>query len=451
MIERRCRVLVVDDEAAMREVLQARLERWGYPVETAKSAGEANERIASCAPDVVITDLVLPDGTGLDLLRSHARPNRLFVVITAYGTIGTAVEAMKGGAAEYLTKPLDYGALQGLVERHEGTLSGSGARSEPVPPELELLVGDSPAMVEVRRQIATVGPSATAVMIVGESGTGKELVARAIHRLSKRAERPFVAVNAAAIPAALVEGELFGHARGAFTGADQARSGLFEQAHAGTLFLDEITEMPLGLQPKLLRVLEDGRVRRLGSGTERACDVRLITASNRDLAMALKEGLMRPDLYHRLCVFRIEIPPLRERRMDVLPLARHLLAGLAERHECSCPDLTASAAAKLGALEYPGNVRELRNLLERALLVAQGRPIDAEHIHAYAAGSRERAATDGITIPAGVTAADAERILIIETLKRTGNNKAEAARRLGLDVKTIRNKVKSFESWSGRS
>lgn len=434
----------------MREVLQARLERWGFAVSTAESVAQAGEQIATLDPDVVISDLVLPDGTGLDLLRAHTRDARLFIIITSYGTIGTAVQAMKGGAAEYLTKPLDYKALQSLLEAHDRHLTESEPVSSREVLDVGSVVGQCGSMQVVRRQIAAVAPTGTTVMIVGESGTGKEFAARAIHRASTRGAGPFVAVNAAALSPTLGDGELLGHPEDPAAKGEAGGPGLFEQAHLGTLFLDAITEMPLLAQAKLLRVLEDGRVR-LGSMQEVACDVRVITATNQDPAQAMEEGRLRADLYHRLCVFRIDVPPLRERRADIPLLARHLLIDLAERHHCAPPDLNAGALAKLHAHHYPGNVRELRNLLERAMVSAQGRPIGPEDLEIHAEGVPSSEVTDGITIPAGVTAADAERILILETLKRTGNNKAEAARRLGLDVKTIRNKIKAFEVNNPRS
>ncbi|MCA9618999.1 MAG: sigma-54-dependent Fis family transcriptional regulator [Myxococcales bacterium] len=442
MARKRSRVLVVDDEAAMREVLQARLERWGHEVAMASSVGEAARAMSRFDPDVVVSDLVLPDGTGLDLLRAHLRSNRRFVIVTAYGTVDTAVEAMKGGAAEFLTKPIDYGVLRQLLDDHDAALAEPEEEDDD-----DLLVGSVPAMREVKRQIAAVGPSMTSVMVVGESGTGKELVARAIHAASRRADGPFIAVNAAAVPASIAEGELLGYERGAFTGATQARAGLFEQASGGTLFLDEITEMSPELQPKLLRVLEERMVRRLGSEAEVPCDVRFIAATNRSPRRAVESGRLREDLYHRICVFRIDLPPLRNRSEDIPALARHLLTQLAKREGVPVPEIHPRAMRRLQHHRYPGNVRELRNLLERAMVLAHGDVIQRDDILIHDSGTHTPpVVTDGITLPSGVTAADAERILIVETLKRVGNNKAEAARRLGLDVKTIRNKLKLFET-----
>ena len=290
------------------------------------------------------------------------------------------------------------------------------------------------------------------VLIVGESGTGKELVARTIVQLSARANRPLVVVNAAAIPESLVESELFGAEKGAFTGATQVRIGLFEQANGGSLFLDEVTEMPMALQPKLLRTLEDGRIRRLGGRTEIACDVRVIAATNRNPTEAVERGALRHDLIYRLDVLRIDVPPLRERLADLPALAAHFLADCAQRYGAPVPALGADALAALAAHHWPGNIRELRNVLERAYVLATPGPISAAHLDVgqdagaprVEAGAPE-ASPHGIVIPHGLTLADAERILVLETLKKTGNNKAEAARRLGLDVKTIRNKLKGFD------
>ncbi|MEM9694213.1 MAG: sigma-54 dependent transcriptional regulator [Myxococcota bacterium] len=435
------RVLVVDDEAAMREVLAARLEGWGHDVTTADSCEAASRALSRSSADVVISDLVLPDGTGLDVLERHRRPGCLFVIVTAYGTVDTAVAAMKGGAAEFLTKPLDYVALRLLLRRH---LEQRVVTVEAELDTADLLLGRSPAMAAVREQIAAVAPSQTSVMVVGESGTGKELVARSIVAQSHRADGPYVPVNAAAISDGLFEGELLGHERGAFTGATESRAGMFERAHRGTLFLDEITEMPARLQPKLLRVLEDGHVRRVGGNREVACDVRLIAATNRQPDDAIAAGVLRRDIFHRLCVFRIDVPPLRERLEDVALLSQYLLADFARREGRSPPAITTGALDRLRDHHYPGNVRELRNVLARASLVSGGKTVDEQHIVLDASVPRERRATEGITLPSQVTAAEAERILIAETMRRTNHNKSEVARRLGLDVKTVRKKLKDI-------
>jgi len=310
------------------------------------------------------------------------------------------------------------------------------------------MVGASPALRRMQERIRAAANSDAPVLIVGESGTGKELVARTIVELSSRRERPFVIVNAAAIPEALVESELFGSEKGAFTGATQARVGLFEQAHGGSLFLDEVTEMPMALQPKLLRTLEDGRIRRLGGRGEIACDVRVIAATNRNPTAAVEQGLLRHDLIYRLDVLRIDVPALRERTVDLPGLAAHFLADCERRYGAQVPPLEPEVLDALAAHDWPGNVRELRNVIERAFVLATPNAITVEHLGVGEAAQSEDGsgptARHGIVIPHGMTLADAERILVLETLKKTGNNKAEAARRLGLDVKTIRNKLKAF-------
>ncbi|MFO7566372.1 MAG: sigma-54 dependent transcriptional regulator [Enhygromyxa sp.] len=465
MHRRLCRVLVVDDEPAMREVLQARIERWGFAVRTAETVAEARALISSFDPDLVISDLVLPDATGLALLE-HLRGSgreRSVLMITAYGTIDIAVQAIKGGATDFVTKPLDYVALRrfidGIEARLEERLEADSKREadeqdeqdEPEPKHaLSGMIGHSDAMLAMQRQIQAAAPSLAPVLIVGESGSGKELVARSLHRLGPRREGPFVPVNAAAIPEALAEGELFGAERGAFTGATEARVGLFEQASGGTLFLDEITEMPLALQAKLLRVLEDGKIRRVGARVETRCDVRIIAATNRDPAAAVEQGRLRQDLLYRLDVLRIDVPPLRERQDDLPALVAHFLRDCVARYGKQVSTVEPETWATLAAHDWPGNVRELRNVIERAYMRAQGSSLRAADLDLELATDPAQALEQaparlgGIVLPHGITAAEAERILILETLRLTGNNKAETARRLGLDVKTVRNKLKAF-------
>ena len=281
-------------------------------------------------------------------------------------------------------------------------------------------------------------------LITGESGTGKEVVAQAIHRMSGRANRPFVAVNAAALPESLIESELFGHEKGAFTGADRARAGCFEQADGGTLFLDEIGEMPISLQPKLLRILEEGRARRLGGSQELTFDVRVLAATNRDPLEAVRQGNLREDLYYRLNVFEVNIPPLRERAEDIPLLAQHFIGEFNRKHDTSVEGVRKSARDLLAAYTWAGNVRELRNVMERAVILAGRGLIEPSHLPPYLRkGSAPAEPT--IVLPVGTPAAEAEKHLILRTLEHVGQNKAEAARRLGLDVKTIRNKLKSYE------
>jgi DNA-binding NtrC family response regulator len=452
---RALKVLVVDDEPAMREVLDTRLAGWGFDVRVCETCSEAEAAVGSFDPDVVLSDVVLPDRSGLDLLRSlkGGDAKRPVILMTAYGSIDTAVEAMKQGATDFLTKPLDYDALKALIEaggrdaeqrrtarKLESTLDhGAGLGS---------LVGTSKPQRELYELIKTLGSNDANVIITGESGTGKELVAQTIHQLSARKSGPFVPVNAAAIPEGLTEGELFGHERGAFTGAIEARPGLFEQAHTGTLFLDEITEMPIALQPKFLRVLEDGRARRVGGRREISFDVRVITATNRLPDKAVEDGLLRADLYYRLNVFTVTLAPLRERKGDIPLLAQHFLLRANQRHKSNALGIRPETLELLTSYRWPGNVRQLSNTVERAVILAGGGWIEPVHLPPFLQ-PQDTPAPDGILLPRGITSAEAERILIMETLKEVANNKAEAARRLGLDVKTIRNKLKSYESASG--
>ncbi len=446
----RLTVLVVDDEAAMREVLETRLSAWGYDVVLAK-AGEEGRRLAEARkPDVVISDVVLPDASGLDLLRAltSGDPDRPVLLITAYGSIDEAVEAMKAGARDFLTKPLDYDKLHATLAALEdeatlrsqarvlrSTLDGRGNRTG--------LVGESPPMLELRALLDTVAASDAAVILTGESGTGKELAARAIHDGSRRAGGPFLAINAAAIPEGLMESELFGHEKGAFTGAVAARPGCFELADGGTLFLDEIAEMPPALQPKFLRVLEECRLRRLGSSREVTFDVRVLAATNRDPEEAVEQGVLRRDLFYRLNVFTVPMPPLRHRPGDVALLAQHFIGDFNRKHGTNVEGVAVGAAERFSAYGWPGNVRELRNVIERAVILARRGFIEAVHLPPFLQRTDGPAAST-IPIPTGATAAEAERILILATLKRLGNNKAEAARQLGIDVKTIRNKLHAW-------
>jgi transcriptional regulator with PAS, ATPase and Fis domain len=304
-------------------------------------------------------------------------------------------------------------------------------------------VGQSRAMRELQRTVALLASTDASAIITGESGTGKEVVARAIHAHSARRDRPFVAINAAAIPEGLIESEVFGHEQGAFTGAVRARAGCFELAEGGTLFLDEIAEMPIALQPKLLRVLEDGRARRLGGGRDIRFDVRVIAATNRDAGGAIREGRLREDLYYRLNVFELVMPPLRERGDDIPLLAQHFVREFSRKHQLRVEGLGESAARQLESHPWPGNVRELRNVMERAVIVARSGWIERRHLPPYLQ-TMTPGGSPTLTLPAGTTLAEAERRLILQTLERVGENKAAAARQLGLDVKTIRNKLRSY-------
>jgi DNA-binding NtrC family response regulator len=451
MTARKRKILVVDDDAAMRESFDVLLQNWGFDVLQAADAREAKELADRNDPDIVISDVVMPEISGLELLRDlkKGNPHRPVLLITARGSIDMAVEAIKQGARDFLTKPVtDFTKLKALLDdaereielRRKAKRLVSNVETEGLFGEF---VGASKPMREVFDLIEMVAGRDVSVIVTGDSGTGKELVARAIHRLSPRCDKPFIAVNAAAIPDTLIESEIFGHERGAFTGAVGTRPGCFEQAHSGTLFLDEIAEMPMLLQPKLLRVLADGRVRRLGGNHEFEFDVRVIVATNRNPLQAVREGKLREDLFYRLNVFSIALPALRDRQDDVPLLAQRFIQEFNLKHKTAIVGISDEAAEMLKKYPWPGNVRELRNIIERAVVLTKSDWIDAAVLPPYIRSTI--AADHKLVIEVGATTmADAERELILRTLEKTGNNKAEAARQLGVDVKTIYNKLKAY-------
>jgi len=410
-------------------------------------------------PDLVLSDVVMPELSGLDLLRELKKsdPTRPVILLTAHGTVEMAVEAMKEGAIDFLTKPLNYANLRAVLDeaRRDRDLlrqtRQESAESPKTPRDRARthgFIGSSSSMREIYRMIESLSGSDASVLITGESGTGKELAAQTIHEASQRREGPFVALNAAAIPRELVESEIFGHERGAFTGASQERMGCFELADGGTLFLDEIAEMPIELQPKLLRVLDEARFRRVGGRKEITVDTRVLSATNIPPRTAVRDGRLREDLYYRLNVFTLHLPPLREREGDIPLLAQHFLEASRTKHGSRAQALREEALELLEEYSWPGNVRELRNVMERAAILAEGEWIEAHHLPAYVRNPREdqeETGTSELQVPSGLSAADVEKQLILQTLDETGNNKAETARRLGLNVKTIRNKLRAWE------
>ncbi len=451
MNNRSTKILIVDDEAAMREVLQMRLTEWGFEVCLAEDGIEGKELAESFNPDIVISDLVMPQFSGMDLLRSlkAGDPNRPIILVTAQASIDLAVEAMKQGAQDFITKPIDYTKFKLILEAAEQEIA-LRRESHRLASQLDrgagfgAFVGTSKSMREVYDLISSIAASDASVIITGESGTGKELAARTIHELSARSKGPFIAINAAAIPENLMESEMFGHERGAFTGATGIQAGRFELANRGTLFLDEIGEMPLTLQPKLLRVLEDRRVRRVGGSQEFLVDVRVLAATNKEPRAAVENGKLREDLFYRLNVFTVALPPLRDRRADIPLLAQAFIREFNEKHNAQVESCRTEALELLKAYSWPGNVRELRNIMERAVILAKGPWIEPSHLPAYFLNSPASESGPKLVLSMGVTAAEAEKELILRTLRQTGNNKAEAARQLGLDVKTIRNKLKTY-------
>jgi two-component system, NtrC family, response regulator HydG len=448
---RKRKILIVDDDPGIRESLDILLKSWEFEPIQAADANEAIQMVDREDPDIVISDVVMPEMSGLELLRQLKVGNahRPVLIITAQGSIDMAVEAMKQGARDFLTKPItDHSKLQALLDDAEKEIE-MRRKAKRLSARLEKdsglgeFVGASKLMRDVFTTIESVAGRDVSVMITGESGTGKELVARGIHVLSSRQQKPFVAINAAAIPETLIESEVFGHERGAFTGAVGVRPGCFEQAHGGTLFLDEIAEMPMSLQPKLLRVLSDGRVRRLGGSHEFEFDVRVVAATNRDPGKAIEEGRLREDLYYRLAVLTISLPPLRDRPDDVPLLAQHFVTEFNRKHNTSIEGISDEAANLLKTYHWPGNVRELRNVIERAVVLSKGEWIDETSLPPYVRSSSPHPKKLVLAVGA-TTVAEAERELIIRTLQEAGNNKAEAARQLGVDVKTIYNKLKMY-------
>jgi DNA-binding NtrC family response regulator len=432
-------ILLVEDDRELRALLVEVLEDAGYRV-TACASVESALRALEAGPDidVVVTDLVMPGRRGHELLRAvrERRPEIHVIIITAFGSIESAIELVKDGAFDYLPKPFATGEFLHTVDR---ALTESRAEREAAAlarsavPAPAGFVGASPAMQHVFHLVARAARAPHTVLITGESGTGKELVARALHAASGRAT--FVAANCAAIPDSLLESELFGHEKGAFTGADREKPGLFESAHGGTLFLDEVAELPAALQPKLLRALEGGEIRRVGATRARTVDVRLVAATNRDLEREVADGRFRQDLFWRLNVLHIHLPPLRERPADVPLLARHFLGGRA-----IAPD----AMALLAAYPWPGNVRELRNAIERATTLAHGPEIRAEDLPPRIREAGRTAALVADASRRQSTLRDLEREYIHEILRQVGGNKSRAAEILGLDRKTLYRKLDDY-------
>jgi DNA-binding NtrC family response regulator len=453
------RILVVDDESGAREGLRRLLQAWGYDTDAAGSADDALVRIERDPPNAVITDLVMPGIDGLEFVRRLKERYAIPVIVfSGQGTIEAAVEAVKLGAQDFLEKPVEPAKLKILLEKLAGTreLIDENRRLRAELRErgaFGRLRGSSEAIRAVYRQIEQVAPSTLSVLIVGESGTGKELVAQTLHDLSPRKKNEFVAINCAAIPGTLLESEIFGHERGAFTGAVQRKIGCFEMADRGTLFLDEIAEMDEILQAKLLRVLQEQRFRRVGGRDVIEADVRVLTATNRDPIKAMAEGKLREDLYYRLNVFTIVLPPLRDRREDVPMLARYFADDYASKNGAPPSSIDARAVELMMSYTWPGNVRELKNAIERSALLAAGGPILPEHLPVEVQRSEPSSAPavpesgpgDMVSLPVGMSMDHAEREMIRTTLRHTSGNKTRAAKILGISLKTMHNKVKKYE------
>lgn len=446
------RILIAEDNEDMRDLLQEVLEDAGYETLVAANGRQALARMEKESEiiDLVITDVRMPEMTGEELL-AKARESRAeapVIVITAFGSVEQAVEMVKAGAYQYLTKPFDNREILRLVEE---ALERSAAQREQArlrrekPATPPRIIGASRPMRELFDQIALAARSASTVLIIGESGAGKELVARAIHEMSER-KGAFVPVNCAAIPAELIESELFGHTGGAFTGAKQPRAGLIEASDNGTLFLDEIGDLPLPVQPKILRSLQEGAVRRVGANLEKSVNLRVVAATNRDLEQDVRDGRFREDLFWRLNVIRLKVPPLRERSFDIPLLVEHFVNKATEAAKRPPLDVSSEALAILTAYSWPGNVRELENAIERAVAFARGAELTPDDLPERVRTSGNASALIARSVEQSMTLRELEREYILEILRRTGGNKSRAAELLGLDRKTLYRRLDEYRA-----
>ena len=458
------KVLIVEDEPHALTGLAELVSGWGYRTETARDGLEALDKVGSWTPGIIVTDLKMPRMDGFELLKrlGDMQEHQTVIVLTAQGSIERAVEAMKMGAYDFISKPIEPARLktvlasathkrqsEGELEATRTKLRQSGA--------LGTLVGKSKEMQDIFSLIERVAPSTVSVLITGESGTGKEVVARTLHDLSPRRNKPFVAVNCAAIPETLIESEIFGHEKGSFTGAMERRAGCFELAEEGTLLLDEIGEMPIGTQAKLLRVLEDRKLRRLGSKIEMPMDVRVLAATNKDPGEAVADGHLRGDLYYRLNVFNLHMPPLRNHKEDIPAIVDAMLIEMNARHGQRIAGIDPAMMQRFMDYDWPGNVRELRNTVERALILCGEGTISIRHLPAgfgerpksvpitvAVAPDAPEAPSNVVEVELGSTVDEAERRLILRTLEMTRNNKTRAADILGISLKTLHNKLKEY-------
>ncbi len=444
----RGRILIVDDEANARAALSEILREEGYVTETAADGFKALGKLEEFGPDVVLTDLKMPGLDGIAFMEKAraASPDTVFVVMTAFGTISSAVAAIKEGAENYLAKPLDYDALSAVIERameKARLLAETRQLRDRLRDRnaLGLIVTEDPKMEQVLELVGQVGPSKASVLVTGESGTGKELIAEALCAASPRANKPFVRLHCAALAESLLESELFGHEKGAFTGAVSRREGRFKQADGGTLFLDEIGEIPPGTQVKLLRFLQERAFERVGGNETLRVDVRLIAATNRDLKAEIKRGAFREDLYYRLNVITIELPPLRERPADVAPLAAFFLARYAAENGRNIEGFAEDALRALAAYDWPGNVRELENVVERAVVLCDGATIEPRHLPRSLVPSLDRDAAPPIP---GSTIQELERYAILKTLEACGGSTSKAAAILGVSPRKIQYKLHEY-------
>jgi DNA-binding NtrC family response regulator len=453
------RVLFVDDEKSLQEFMRSELPRLGHEVTVCPDGRAALKVLEKSTFDVAILDLRMPGMTGIEVLEQlkQATPDTEAVVMTGHASMETAIDAMRLGAFDYITKPCKLAEIEAVLRKvadkrmleHKNLALETRVQAAEGP---TVLVGNSPAMAGVHRLIATVAPTDSTVMILGETGTGKELVARTLYRQSKRADMPFVPVNCGALSENLVESELFGHRKGAFTGADRDHKGLFEVANGGTLFLDEVGELNKNIQVKLLRFLESGEIRRVGETEPFRTDVRVLCATNRDLREMIKEEAFREDLYFRINTFEIRLPPLRERRQDIPDLARHLLSRAARRPAEQVADLLSPEAVDvLLEHDWPGNVRELANVMEHAYIIAGGQRINSDHLPNHIRPCPDRARTLSLTppvagaVPGARTLREIEMEHVLRVLEKHGGNKPAAAAELGISLKTMYNKLNQLQ------
>src|SRR3954465_8583324 len=448
------KILIVEDEENGRTGLAELISSWGYVAETARDGQEGYEKVNSWCPHIVITDLKMPRLGGLELLEKISGDSQsvAVIVVTAQGSIDSAVQAMRIGAYDYVTKPIDTSRLRTILQ-NASALLGTRVELEATRRKLRdagslgSLIGPSKKMQEIFRLIEMVAPSTASVLITGASGTGTELVARTIHELSPRRLRPFVAINCAAIPETLTESEIFGHEKGAFTGALERRTGCFELAEGGTLLLDEIGEMPIATQAKLLRVLEDRKLRRLGSKTETTVDVRVLAATNIIPEEAVAKGARRNDLDYRQNLFNLHWPPLRDHKEDLPDLVHSLIKHMNQKHSRNVRTASEPVMGLFQNYAWPGNVRELRNALERAVIVCDSTVIEPRHLPPGFGNVAPRPAVqeaNAVRLSVGTTVEEAEKLLIIKTLEATNNNKTKAAEVLGISLKTLHNKLKEY-------
>ena len=446
------RILVVDDEPMMADSLKQNLMEEGYSVDTAATGAEAIALFDQGGHHLAICDLQLPDMDGLEVMRhmKDARPTTEVIVVTGYGSVARAVEATKAGAFYFVEKPFDFEEIQPLVdkalERRELVAETTSMRRQlSTRSEYFNIIGSAKPMQTIYETIESVAKSDANVLIVGESGTGKELIANAIHYNSLRSKKPFIKVNCAALPKELIESELFGHTKGAFTGAHADKEGLVQHAAGGSLMLDEIAEMPVELQPKLLRVLQERSYRKIGSEKTYAVDFRLISSTNRPPADAIRDGLLRDDLFYRISTITIHVPPLRERNEDIQLLTEHFLHMYAQKYERAIGGVSQAAYQRLFGHLWPGNVRELQNVMERAVLLAKGNRIEPVDLP-FDNGSLPEAgsAGPGWDVPPNMTLEDIERLVIERTLQRTGGNKQAAANLLGIYRPRLYSKIRKY-------